>query len=132
MSKSLARVLALCSTISLAAVLTKPGFSAEPSPPAGFRALFDGQTLRGWYGNNPHQTTKHTEHARDASIAIQQEKFKAHWRAEDGEFVNDGHGPYATTAEQFGDFEFLMEYKTVAEADSGIYLRGNPQVQIWA
>src|SRR5690606_18936912 len=27
--------------------------------------------------------------------------------------------------------ELLLEYKTVALADSGIYLRGNPQVQIW-
>lgn len=25
----------------------------------------------------------------------------------------------------------LIEYKTVPEADSGIYLRGTPQVQIW-
>ncbi|MFP6766489.1 MAG: family 16 glycoside hydrolase, partial [Planctomycetaceae bacterium] len=33
--------------------------------------------------------------------------------------------------QEFGDFEFLVEYRTVARADSGIYLRGNPQVQIW-
>lgn len=45
--------------------------------------------------------------------------------------MNDGHGPYATTDEEFGDIEFLIEYKTVAKADSGIYLRGTPQVQIW-
>jgi hypothetical protein len=41
------------------------------------------------------------------------------------------HGPYATTDEEFGDIEFLIEYKTVPKADSGIYLRGVPQVQIW-
>ena len=41
------------------------------------------------------------------------------------------HGPYATTDEEFGDIELLIEYKTVAKADSGIYLRGTPQVQIW-
>lgn len=45
--------------------------------------------------------------------------------------MNDGTGPYATTDEEFGDIEFLIDYKTVAKADSGIYLRGNPQVQIW-
>ncbi|MGH7955884.1 MAG: 3-keto-disaccharide hydrolase, partial [Opitutaceae bacterium] len=28
-------------------------------------------------------------------------------------------------------FELLLEYKTVAGADSGIYLRGAPQIQIW-
>ncbi|MFG0261308.1 MAG: family 16 glycoside hydrolase, partial [Novipirellula sp. JB048] len=33
--------------------------------------------------------------------------------------------------EAFGDIEFLVQYKTVAKADSGVYLRGTPQVQIW-
>ena len=55
----------------------------------------------------------------------------SHWRVEQGELVNLGTGPYATTDESFGDYELLIEYKTVAKADSGIYLRGQPQVQIW-
>ena len=50
---------------------------------------------------------------------------------ENGELVNDGEGPYATTDREYGDIELLIEYRTVAKADSGIYLRGNPQVQIW-
>ncbi len=54
-----------------------------------------------------------------------------HWKVEGGELYNDGEGVYATTNEEFGDFELLLQYKTVALADSGIYLRGNPQVQIW-
>jgi hypothetical protein len=54
-----------------------------------------------------------------------------HWSVENGEFVNDGHGKYATTTKDYGDFELLVEYKTVPKADSGIYLRGVPQVQIW-
>jgi hypothetical protein len=45
--------------------------------------------------------------------------------------VNDGRGPYATTQGEFGDIELCIEYKTVAKADSGIYLRGTPQIQIW-
>ena len=57
--------------------------------------------------------------------------MKAHWRAENGELVNDGQGAYATTEKDYGDFELLVEYKTVPLADSGIYLRGCPQVQIW-
>ena len=52
-------------------------------------------------------------------------------RVEDGELVNDGEGPFATTDRDYGDIELLVEYRTVAKADSGIYLRGNPQVQIW-
>ena len=47
------------------------------------------------------------------------------------ELVNDGQGAYATTEKDYGDFELLLEYKTVPKADSGIYLRGVPQVQIW-
>lgn len=47
------------------------------------------------------------------------------------ELVNDGQGAYATTEKDYGDFELLLEYKTVPLADSGIYLRGCPQVQIW-
>jgi hypothetical protein len=104
---------------------------AEPIAPEGFRALFDGQTLKGWHGDNPHQTAKHPAAERDQAIAAQQEDFAAHWSVENGELVNDGHGPYATTDEEFGDLEFQLEYKTVAKADSGIYLRGTPQVQIW-
>ena len=57
--------------------------------------------------------------------------FQANWRVENGELVNDGHGSYAGTIKQYGDFELLIEYNTVAKADSGIYLRGTPQVQIW-
>ncbi len=107
------------------------GTAAETNVPEGFRALFNGESLEGWHGNNPHTTVKAEEGKRDEAIAAQQEEFKAHWSVENGELVNDGHGPYATTDEEFGDIEFLIEYKTVPKADSGIYLRGTPQVQIW-
>ena len=36
-----------------------------------------------------------------------------------GELVNNGKGPYLTTDEDYGDIELLLEYKTVAKADSG-------------
>ena len=64
-------------------------------------------------------------------VKQQRAEFAEHWRVEDGALVNDGHGPYATSDEEFGDIEFHLEYKTVPKADSGIYLRGAPQVQIW-
>src|SRR5204862_596403 len=35
------------------------------------------------------------------------------------------------TDKAYGDIEFFIEYKTVPKADSGIYLRATPQVQIW-
>lgn len=57
--------------------------------------------------------------------------INAHWRVENGELVNDGNGLYLTTDKDYGDFELWIEYKALPEGDSGIYLRGIPQVQIW-
>ena len=59
------------------------------------------------------------------------DEARQHWTVDNGELVNDGEGPYLTTDRNFGDIELLIEYKTVPMADSGIYLRGTPQVQIW-
>ncbi len=105
--------------------------SGEPEIPDGFTPLFNGKDLTGWYGNNPHTTTKAPPDLRYPSIAAQQQPFREHWRVEEGELVNDGHGPYATTTKNYRDIELLVDYNTVAKADSGIYLRGTPQVQIW-
>jgi acetyl esterase/lipase len=103
----------------------------EPKPPKGFHAIFNGKDLTGWHGLNPHSAAKLKGEKKEANIAAQRAEFAKHWRVENGELVNDGHGPYATTDEELGDIEFLIDYKTVAGADSGIYLRGTPQVQIW-
>jgi hypothetical protein len=105
--------------------------ATEPEPPEGFRAIFNGKDLTGWHGLNPHLSAKLEGEKKAANHQKQREEFATHWRVENGELVNDGTGPYATTNEDFGDIEFLIEYKTVAGADSGIYLRGTPQVQIW-
>ncbi|MFN3189105.1 MAG: DUF1080 domain-containing protein [Aureliella sp.] len=94
--------------------------------------LFDGESLVGWYGNNPHTTRKlDNKEAIKESLAKQRSEFRKHWSVEQGELVNDGKGPYATTEAEYGDIELQLEYRTVAMADSGIYLRGTPQVQIW-
>jgi acetyl esterase/lipase len=116
-------------TLLLAALI--PLSAAEVKPPKGFRALFTGKDLTGWHGLNPHKVAKLTGEKHEAALKKMREEFSQHWRAENGELVNDGYGPYANTDEDLGDMEFLIEYKTVAKADSGIYLRGTPQVQIW-
>ena len=121
--------------IGLLALLLLASFTAtraaDQSPPAGFRAIFNGTDLAGWYGLNPHSVVKLEGEKRDAALKQQREEFSKHWRVENGELVNTGTGPYATTEEKFGDIELLVEFKTVPKADSGIYLRGTPQVQIW-
>ncbi len=107
---------------------------AEDAAPAGFTALFNGKDLAGWRGGDTFDHRKlmaMPDAERAAKIAAWTETMKAHWRAEGGELVNDGQGAYATTEKEYGDFEMLVEYKTVPLADSGIYLRGVPQVQIW-
>jgi 3-keto-disaccharide hydrolase len=98
---------------------------------SAFRPIFDGETLKGWYGLNPHSVVKLKDEKKAEALKKMRDEFATDWKVENAELVNDGHGPYATTEEEFGDIEFLIEYKTVAGADSGIYLRGTPQVQIW-
>jgi hypothetical protein len=103
---------------------------AQAEPPKGFTALFNGKDLDGWVGGDtadPRKVAAKTPEEREKWTA----DMRAHWRAENGELVNDGKGKYATTAKDYGDIELLVDYKTVAKADSGIYLRGVPQVQIW-
>jgi hypothetical protein len=103
-------------------------------PPAGFTALFNGSDLTGWRGG---ETFDHRRllampaDQRAALITKWTTSMRQHWRVENGELVNDGHGAYATTEQDYGDFELRLEYRTVPRADSGIYLRGVPQVQIW-
>ncbi len=122
-------VFTLCGLVIIAGWTTCR--AEEPRPPAGFRALFNGKDLNGWFGLNPHNLTGLTGDKKEAKLAEERAEFAKHWRVENGELVNDGHGPYATTEFDLGDIEFLVDYKTVAMADSGIYLRGLPQVQIW-
>ena len=57
--------------------------------------------------------------------------MNANWKVEDGALVFSGKGESLATAKAYGDFEFFVDWQIPANADSGIYLRGAPQVQIW-
>jgi hypothetical protein len=103
-------------------------------PPTGFTALFNGKDLTGWHGMphfDPYKLKAMPEAERKAHIEKWTADAKKHWTIENGELVNDGNGAYLTTDKDFGDIELFVEYKTVAKADSGIYLRATPQIQIW-
>ena len=107
--------------------------SAQEAP-SGFRPLFDGTSLSGWWGastEDPRAFAALGREEQEARRAASLQAVRDHWRVEAGALVNDGFGPYLTTVEEFGDFELQLEYRTVAGADSGVYLRGIPQVQIW-
>lgn len=128
----------ILSMILIVAASSLATAKAEPSqlnvPPRGFTALFNGKDLSGWCGMktmDPRKFAAMSEEDRAAKVATDTKAAFEHWRAADGAIVNDGDGPYLTTDGEFGDMEFMIDYKTVAKADSGIYLRATPQVQIW-
>ena len=127
--------LALACSAFLALAAPAASFAQEDNaPPEGFRALFDGSTLNGWRGMphfDPYELAAMSDDDRAKFFAEQQASIDAHWSVDDGAIVNDGDGAYLTTVEEFGDYELMIDYRTVALADSGIYLRATPQVQIW-
>ncbi|MBI1310854.1 DUF1080 domain-containing protein [bacterium] len=102
-------------------------------PPEGYTALFNGKDLSGWRGLNmsPYKLADMSEADRDAMWKKNWEDVTQHWSVDNGELVNDGHGVYLTTAADYTNYDLWIDYKTVAKADSGIYLKATPQVQIW-
>ncbi|MDX1637035.1 MAG: family 16 glycoside hydrolase, partial [Balneolaceae bacterium] len=102
-------------------------------PPEGFTALFNGENLDGWNGlvANPEKRAEMS----DRELAEAQENadriMEQHWSVRDGILYFDGKGESLTTAKKYGDFEMLLDWKIEPGGDSGVYLRGTPQVQIW-
>jgi hypothetical protein len=109
---------------------------ADNTPPKGFVALFNGKDLAGWKGlvspdkGPPGRALMTKEQLAEAQKAAD-ERMQAHWKVEDGALVFDGKGDSLCTAKDYGDFELLVDWKILPKGDSGIYLRGTPQVQIW-
>ncbi|QDV28122.1 3-keto-disaccharide hydrolase [Aureliella helgolandensis] len=123
-----------CTIAALAGVLSLPlsnlAMAESPAVPEGFTALFNGKDLTGWHGQ-PHLDPRKWDATPAEKRSEWNQDMSEHWTVKEGALVNDGHGVYLTTDKQYGDIELLIDYKTVALADSGIYLRGSPQVQIW-
>jgi hypothetical protein len=107
---------------------------AQNVPPSRFVALFNGKDLAGWHGMMTYDQRLYdvmTPEERQNKIAKDTADMLEHWKVEDGEMVNDGKGAYASTDRNYGDIELFVDYKMLPLGDSGIYLRGTPQVQIW-
>ncbi|MDQ1257825.1 MAG: GDSL-like Lipase/Acylhydrolase [Candidatus Hydrogenedentes bacterium] len=105
----------------------------EVVPPEGFRALFNGIDLRGWKGlvESPKVRAEMAPEKLVEEQAKADERMRAHWKVEDGALVFDGGGDSLCTDRDYADFEMLVDWKILEKGDSGIYLRGSPQVQIW-
>lgn len=92
-----------------------PLFSAEPTPPEGFEAIFNGQDLTGWEGG------------------------KEYWSVEDGALtgVTDGSLKYnrfiTWKAGKVRNFELRVQVKVTPDGNSGLQYRGQerPDLGEW-
>jgi hypothetical protein len=121
---------------------TMPATAGTPdnTAPAGFVAVFNGKDLTNWRGlwdpkkklDNPINRAKVLiPEERQKAQEEADENMRAHWKVEDGALVFDGKGRSLATAKEYGNFEMWVTWKIKALGDSGVYLRGSPQVQIW-
>ena len=107
--------------------------SAESKPPRGFTALFNGKDLTGWKGlvGSPKTRAKMAPKQLAESQKAADARMKTHWKVVDGALQFDGKGQSLCTVKDYGNFELYVDWKILKGGDSGIYLRGSPQVQIW-
>lgn len=115
-------------------LISTPAISA---PPPGFTPLFNGKDLTGWQGN----TTMKDRATLPADKLAEKQKdqndlLPKFWTVEGGNIVclgkkNGNKGVSLQTAKDYGNFQLLVDWKIEPKGDSGIYLRGQPQVQIW-
>lgn len=103
------------------------------SPPEGFKLLFNGKDLSDWKGlvGNPKTRAAMSSEQLASAQKKADEQAKQHWTVVDGVIVFDGKGKSLCTAKDYADFEMYVDWKIKPHGDSGIYLRGAPQVQIW-
>jgi HEAT repeat protein len=99
----------------------------------GFKAIFNGKDLSGWQGlvENPVTRAK----MKPAELVKKQleanKKVPGNWSVKDDCIWFNGAGDNLCSIKEYGDFEMLVDWKITKKGDSGIYLRGSPQVQIW-
>ncbi len=100
-------------------------------PPPGFTALFNGKDLTGWQivVDPPVKAGKTAEQIAALQKA-ENEKLK-NWSVREGVLHYDGKGFSLQSIKDYGDFELWCDWKIGPKGDSGIYVRGSPQIQIW-
>jgi lysophospholipase L1-like esterase len=126
--------------ITLAGVIVPTAFAEPPAgrpdnaPPEGFAALFNGRDLSGWKGlvaDPPKRDKMNASELAEAQKAADNQ-MRAHWVVQDGTLAYVGSGyDNLCSAEDYGDFELLADWKIAPGGDTGIYMRGSPQSNIW-
>jgi HEAT repeat protein len=117
--------------------IPEPQLVQKPVPD-GFVQLFNGKDLTNWKGllHSPYDNPIERAKLSSGQLAQQQakadESMRKHWTCVDGILIFDGGGTSLATVQDYGDFELWVDWKVVyPHGDSGLYLRGSPQVQIW-
>ncbi|WP_236975902.1 DUF1080 domain-containing protein [Membranihabitans maritimus] len=99
----------------------------------GFVPMFNGQDLSGWHGfvENPIKLKEMSQSELESKMEEANQKMKEHWWVENGEIRFKGNGKNLVSDKNYRNFVMLVDWQIDKEGDSGIYLRGTPQVQIW-
>ncbi len=110
--------------------------NADNTAPKDFKALFNGKDLTGWNcsvaGGDPYKRRAMSKEQLAEAQAKANENGFQHWTAEAGEVKYTGKGKCnLCTDKPYGDFELYVDWNIPATADSGLYLRSTPQIQIW-
>ncbi|HND51752.1 MAG TPA: DUF1080 domain-containing protein [Pirellulaceae bacterium] len=135
MTKTWRWLAVLALSVAWGASVVAPTFGEDKLnvPPEGFVALFNGKDLTGWKGlvGNPKSRAAMKPEELAAAQKTADEKMRAHWSVKDGILLFDGKGDSLCTAKNYGNFQLMCDWKIEKGGDSGLYLRGTPQVQIW-
>ncbi len=111
-----------------------PGTSgaAKASGGPSYTNLLD-PSLSGWQGlaADPKQRVTMTPEDLATAKATVDAELPLHWKMEGDVLAHDGKGTNLVTRAEYGDVELVMEWKIDKLGDSGVYMRGTPQIQIW-
>jgi hypothetical protein len=100
----------------------------------GFVSMFNGKDLSGWQGlvEDPISRAKMSKETLAGKQAEADKLMHLNWQVEDGILIFRGSGyDNICSIKEYRDFEMILDWKIQKNGDSGIYLRGSPQVQIW-
>ena len=127
------------------AVLAREGFTAifNGKDLTGWQALIDIGTLRYGAGLNPADLLKLSPAEKAAKQKESNDEYLKHWSVVDGILIFDGvqadkltphvekGGQNLQTVKEYGDVELYVDWCIEAGADSGVYLKNAPQIQMW-
>src|SRR5689334_1639293 len=105
----------------------------DNKPPKGYKALFNGHDIEDWVGatEDPKKVAAMSKEERAARDEKMKKGVEEHWKVKNGVLISDGQDPFLSTKKDYRDFEMWVDWKIGKLGDSGVYLRGTPQVQIW-